>query len=149
MCFVSSPKEIEDEEYNKFYAMFSKDSTEPMAKTHFTAEGEVTFRSILFVPAVSNGQGMLAGILCGKYHGVVSATNIKYHGVVFATNIKYHGVVLLIFHHQYFVCRRLHPTCSRAMHEERTRSSCMYVVCSLQTTLRTSCLAISTSSQEW
>ena len=49
---VCSPKEIEDEEYNSFYKLFSKDSKDPMAKTHFTAEGEVTFRSILFVPGV-------------------------------------------------------------------------------------------------
>ena len=39
-----------DEEYNEFYKSFSKDSDEPMAKSHFTAEGEVTFKSILFVP---------------------------------------------------------------------------------------------------
>lgn len=30
--------------------LFSKDTDEPLAKIHFTAEGEVTFRSILFVP---------------------------------------------------------------------------------------------------
>lgn len=52
-----SPKDIDDEEYNRFYEMFSRDSKEPMAKTHFVAEGEVTFRSILFVPGVSNMHG--------------------------------------------------------------------------------------------
>ena len=45
--------EIEDEEYFEFYKSFSKDSETPMAKTHFTAEGEVTFKSILFIPAKS------------------------------------------------------------------------------------------------
>lgn len=49
-----SPKDIDDEEYNSFYEMFSKDSKDPLAKTHFVAEGEVTFRSILFVPSVSS-----------------------------------------------------------------------------------------------
>ncbi|XP_048404558.1 endoplasmin [Stegostoma tigrinum] len=43
-------KEIEDEEYTAFYKTFSKDSEEPIAHIHFTAEGEVTFKSILFVP---------------------------------------------------------------------------------------------------
>ncbi|XP_043554275.1 LOW QUALITY PROTEIN: endoplasmin-like [Chiloscyllium plagiosum] len=43
-------KEIEDEEYTAFYKIFSKDSDEPIAHSHFTAEGEVTFKSILFVP---------------------------------------------------------------------------------------------------
>jgi len=42
--------EIEDEEYSEFYKSFTKDSDDPMAKTHFTAEGEVTFKSILFIP---------------------------------------------------------------------------------------------------
>ncbi|XP_078075780.1 endoplasmin [Mustelus asterias] len=43
-------KEIEEEEYTAFYKTFSKDSDEPIAHIHFTAEGEVTFKSILFVP---------------------------------------------------------------------------------------------------
>ena len=47
------PSEVTDEEYNEFYKSFSKDSEEPMAKSHFTAEGEVTFKSILFVPKTS------------------------------------------------------------------------------------------------
>jgi len=40
---------VKDEEYNEFYKTISKDSEDPLAKIHFTAEGEVTFRSILFV----------------------------------------------------------------------------------------------------
>lgn len=51
--WLRSPKDIDDEEYHSFYEMFSKDSKEPMAKTHFVAEGEVTFRSILFVPSAA------------------------------------------------------------------------------------------------
>ena len=47
---VFRPNEIEDDEYDDFYKSFSKDSDKPLAKTHFTAEGEVTFKSILFVP---------------------------------------------------------------------------------------------------
>ncbi|ELU00023.1 hypothetical protein CAPTEDRAFT_159587 [Capitella teleta] len=45
--------EISDEEYNEFYKSFSKDSSDPMAHTHFTAEGEVTFKSILYIPKTS------------------------------------------------------------------------------------------------
>ncbi|KAI8511373.1 hypothetical protein Bbelb_104730 [Branchiostoma belcheri] len=44
------PKEVTEEEYEEFYKSFSKDSDAPLAHTHFVAEGEVTFRSILFVP---------------------------------------------------------------------------------------------------
>lgn len=44
------PKEVEEDEYKAFYKTFSKDSDDPLTHIHFTAEGEVTFRSILFVP---------------------------------------------------------------------------------------------------
>ncbi|KAM8892674.1 endoplasmin [Spinachia spinachia] len=46
-------KEVEEEEYKAFYKTFSKDTEDPLAHIHFTAEGEVTFRSILFVPTAA------------------------------------------------------------------------------------------------
>ncbi|XP_061628782.1 endoplasmin [Phyllopteryx taeniolatus] len=46
-------KEVEDDEYNAFYKTFSKDNDNPLAHIHFTAEGEVTFKSILFVPTAA------------------------------------------------------------------------------------------------
>lgn len=46
--------EIDDEEYQAFYKAISKDSTEPMTKTHFSAEGEVSFKAILFVPKAAD-----------------------------------------------------------------------------------------------
>ncbi|XP_068614601.1 endoplasmin-like [Brachionichthys hirsutus] len=46
-------KEVEDDEYKAFYKTFSKDSDDPLAHIHFTAEGEVTFKSILFVPTAA------------------------------------------------------------------------------------------------
>ena len=49
----SSPKEIEEEEYHSFYKSFTKDYQDPLGMSHFTAEGEVTFRAIIFVPKVS------------------------------------------------------------------------------------------------
>ena len=55
VCFARS-KEITDEEYNEFYKSFTKASDEPLAKTHFTAEGEVTFKSILFIPPTAPPQ---------------------------------------------------------------------------------------------
>lgn len=44
-------KEVEEDEYKAFYKTFSRDIDEPMSHIHFTAEGEVTFKSILFIPA--------------------------------------------------------------------------------------------------
>ncbi|XP_052316266.1 endoplasmin-like isoform X2 [Oncorhynchus keta] len=46
-------KEVEEEEYKAFYKTFSRDTDEPISHIHFTAEGEVTFKSILFVPAAA------------------------------------------------------------------------------------------------
>ncbi|XP_018414437.1 PREDICTED: endoplasmin [Nanorana parkeri] len=46
-------KEVEEDEYTAFYKSFSKESDDPMAHIHFTAEGEVTFKSILFVPSTA------------------------------------------------------------------------------------------------
>lgn len=46
------PKEITDEEYDEFYKSITKDSQPALAKSHFVAEGEVTFKSLLFVPKV-------------------------------------------------------------------------------------------------
>ncbi|KFQ16767.1 Endoplasmin, partial [Merops nubicus] len=43
-------KEVEEDEYKAFYKTFSGEHDDPMTFTHFTAEGEVTFKSILFVP---------------------------------------------------------------------------------------------------
>ncbi|KAK9975771.1 hypothetical protein ABG768_021004 [Culter alburnus] len=46
-------KEVEEDEYKAFYKTFSRDSEEPMSHIHFTAEGEVTFKSILFIPSAA------------------------------------------------------------------------------------------------
>merc|ERR1711862_852012 len=39
-----------EEEYNEFYKAVSKDYLDPLAYTHFNAEGEIEFKSILFLP---------------------------------------------------------------------------------------------------
>jgi len=51
--WLRAPKDIKDEEYNEFFKAITKESDDPLAKSHFTAEGEVTFRSVLFVPKSS------------------------------------------------------------------------------------------------
>ena len=49
--WTRKPNEVEDSEYDEFYKSLVKDTTKPLAKTHFVAEGEVTFKALLFVPA--------------------------------------------------------------------------------------------------
>lgn len=44
--------EVSDEEYESFYKSITRDYQPPLAKTHFTAEGELTFKSLLFIPKV-------------------------------------------------------------------------------------------------
>ncbi|KAJ1261060.1 hypothetical protein BS78_10G279500 [Paspalum vaginatum] len=50
--WLRSPKEVTDEEYSKFYHSLAKDfgDDKPMAWSHFTAEGDVEFKALLFVP---------------------------------------------------------------------------------------------------
>merc|ERR1711868_357523 len=50
--WTRKPAEVEDEEYQEFYKSITKDSADAMTHTHFVAEGEVTFKSLLFVPKV-------------------------------------------------------------------------------------------------
>merc|ERR1711970_772391 len=62
--------EITDEEYTDFYRQISKDSGEPAAKTHFSAEGEIGFKAMLFIPKTA------AKDLYSDY-GSKKATSIK------------------------------------------------------------------------
>merc|ERR1712217_492673 len=48
--WLRNKDEVTDEEYTEFYKAVSKDYLEPLANTHFNAEGEIDFKSILFVP---------------------------------------------------------------------------------------------------
>merc|ERR1711912_218917 len=49
--WTRSPRDVEDEEYDRFYKTISKDSDAPLTKMHFSAEGEIEFKSILFIPS--------------------------------------------------------------------------------------------------
>ncbi|CAH2015656.1 unnamed protein product [Acanthoscelides obtectus] len=50
--WTRKPNEVTDEEYNEFYMALTKDTKAPLTKIHFVAEGEVTFKALLFVPQV-------------------------------------------------------------------------------------------------
>ncbi|VVA96855.1 unnamed protein product [Arabis nemorensis] len=51
--WLRNPKEVTTEEYNEFYRKTFNEYLDPLASSHFTTEGEVEFRSILYVPPVS------------------------------------------------------------------------------------------------
>ncbi|VAI81318.1 unnamed protein product [Triticum turgidum subsp. durum] len=50
--WLRSPKEVTEEEYAKFYHSLAKDfgDDKPMTWSHFSAEGDVEFKALLFVP---------------------------------------------------------------------------------------------------
>merc|ERR1712203_183983 len=48
--WLRSKEEVTEEEYTEFYKSTSKDYLDPLAYTHFNAEGEIEFKSILYLP---------------------------------------------------------------------------------------------------
>merc|ERR1711908_232346 len=48
--WLRAKEDVTEEEYNELYKGISKDYLDPLAYTHFNAEGEIEFKSILFLP---------------------------------------------------------------------------------------------------
>merc|ERR1711959_314380 len=48
--WLRAKEDVTEEEYNEFYKAVSKDYLDPLAYTHFNAEGEIEFKSVLFLP---------------------------------------------------------------------------------------------------
>merc|ERR1712076_187095 len=48
--WTRKPDDIEQTEYDEFYKSITKDNNGPITQSHFIAEGEVTFKSLLFIP---------------------------------------------------------------------------------------------------
>jgi len=48
--WLRSKEDVTEDEYNDFYKSISKDHDDPGSYAHFSAEGEIEFRSILFLP---------------------------------------------------------------------------------------------------
>ncbi|XVF71765.1 hypothetical protein PTKIN_Ptkin12aG0065300 [Pterospermum kingtungense] len=51
--WLRNPKEVITEEYNEFYKKTFNECSDPLASSHFTTEGAVEFRWVLYVPAIS------------------------------------------------------------------------------------------------
>mmetsp|Transcript_31101 Transcript_31101/g.97591 ORF Transcript_31101/g.97591 Transcript_31101/m.97591 type:complete len:823 (+) Transcript_31101:77-2545(+) len=48
--WLRAKEDVTEEEYTEFYKTISKDYLDPLAYTHFNAEGEIEFKSILYLP---------------------------------------------------------------------------------------------------
>lgn len=51
--WMRNSKNVSSEEYNEFYKKTFNEYMDPLACTHFNTEGEVEFRSVLYIPAVA------------------------------------------------------------------------------------------------
>lgn len=48
--WMREKSDISSEEYQNFYKSISKDHQDPLSHTHFSAEGEIDFKAILYLP---------------------------------------------------------------------------------------------------
>lgn len=58
--WLRNKNEVSEEEYNELYKSITKDNEDPIAYSHFTAEGDIEFNSILYIPTGKGGD-MLDG----------------------------------------------------------------------------------------
>jgi heat shock protein beta len=60
---LRNAKEVAKEDYNTFYKSTFKEFIDPQAYTHFSTEGEIEFKSLLFIPGMApfNSEDMLNG----------------------------------------------------------------------------------------
>mmetsp|Transcript_15458 Transcript_15458/g.24173 ORF Transcript_15458/g.24173 Transcript_15458/m.24173 type:complete len:767 (-) Transcript_15458:60-2360(-) len=49
--WARKPADVTEEEYINFYKAFSKDNNDPLAHEHFSAEGDINFRGLLYIPS--------------------------------------------------------------------------------------------------
>lgn len=50
------PSEIAQDEYNEFFKSLSKINSEPLYTIHFSTEGDIGFRTILYIPKVADSE---------------------------------------------------------------------------------------------
>nr|CAG4635951.1 EOG090X01EZ [Eubosmina coregoni] len=50
--WTRKPSDVQEAEYEEFYKAITKDTQAPLGHIHFVAEGEVTFKSLLYIPKV-------------------------------------------------------------------------------------------------
>ena len=46
---------VEEEDYNNFYKTLTRDTRDPLSHIHFTAEGDVEFKALMYIPSEAPG----------------------------------------------------------------------------------------------
>jgi heat shock protein beta len=74
-------KEISDEEYQAFYKVISKDQSDAQTWIHFKAEGEIEFKSIIYIPSS-------AGDTYEKYNDLKAGVRLYVKKVLIADDFE-------------------------------------------------------------
>lgn len=75
-------KDVTTEEYNNFYKSITKETEDPLTFMHFTAEGEIEFRSILYVPGKARSDAF------EEYYGKSSSLRLYVRKVLIADEFE-------------------------------------------------------------
>lgn len=75
-------KDITEEEYQNFYKTITKDVDNPIAYTHFSAEGEIEFKAILYIPSAASFD------LYDNYYGQSSALKLYVRRVLISEDFE-------------------------------------------------------------
>jgi len=76
--WMREKKDITEEEYQNFYKTITKDVDNPLAYTHFSAEGEIEFKAILYIPSSATFD------MYDNYYGSNSALKLYVRRVLIA-----------------------------------------------------------------
>lgn len=80
--WTRSPSEISEAEYSEFYKVLSKDEEGSASHLHFSAEGEISFKSILFIPKKA------AADLYDKYYGKMTGLKLYVRRVLISDEFE-------------------------------------------------------------
>eukprot|EP00455_Lapot_gusevi_P052531 TRINITY_DN79_c0_g1_i2.p1 TRINITY_DN79_c0_g1~~TRINITY_DN79_c0_g1_i2.p1 ORF type:complete len:863 (-),score=435.32 TRINITY_DN79_c0_g1_i2:168-2489(-) len=80
--WTRSPREVTQEEYDNFYKSLTKDTEKPLAHVHFSAEGDVAFKALLYIPSKAPFD------LYDKYYGKSSSLKLYVRRVLIADEFE-------------------------------------------------------------
>jgi heat shock protein beta len=80
--WLRNKNEVAEEEYVELYKGISKDNEDPLAHAHFSTDGDIEFKSVLFIPS---GKG---GDMFDNYYGKSSALKLYVRRVLISDEFE-------------------------------------------------------------